>query len=122
MADKAGKNVSTGSQADRPSAVPRTAHPAAITAISLQALALALVARLSLDGDHPPQTLEEQFLFNHYTLLKTQGASWPKRLQRLLQSPAPQDQALIDLIAVALAARRDSRRALGGRARRRRGY
>jgi len=42
MANKAGKNVRTGSQADRPSAVPRTAHPAALTAISLQALALAL--------------------------------------------------------------------------------
>ncbi len=100
MANKAGKNESTGSQADRPSAVPRTAHPAAITAISLQALALALVARLSLDGDHPPQTLEEQFLFNHYTQLQAHGASWQNLLQRSLSSPAPQDKALVDLAKI----------------------
>ena len=68
--------------------------------LTLQSLALALVARLSLDKDRPPQTPEEQFLFNHYALLQTGDASWQQLLHRTFSAPASQDRELIMLAEV----------------------
>jgi len=101
MCNKAGKTV-VNPLPKNPSSAGHSvaAHPAPSAAISLQSLALALVARLSLNGGSPPGSPEEQFLFNHYTPLQAWEASWPKRLQRLLHAPAPQDQALVALARI----------------------
>jgi len=93
MVNKAGKNVRPPPPADRPSAVDSATHPKPSATISLQTLALALVARLSLDGGRPPESPEEQFLFKHYTLRQAHGGSWQKLLRRLLNSPATPDKA-----------------------------
>lgn len=100
MVNKAGKNVRPPPPADRPSAVDSATHPKPSATISLQTLALALVARLSLDGGRPPGSPEEQFLFKHYTLRQAHGGSWQKLLRRLLNSPATPDKALVALAKI----------------------
>ena len=96
MFNEAGKNVSADPLKDRS----RACNKAALTAIPLQSLALALVARLSLAGDRPPDVPEERFLFNHFNQLHSYEGSWQVLLRRLLDNPAPQDKSLVGLAKI----------------------
>jgi hypothetical protein len=102
MFNEAGKNVSADPRVDRPSAVDTDANPGPLHAIALQTLALALVARLSLDGDRSPASPEEQFLSNHFSRLQDRAhqGSWQALLLRLVDRPAPRDKALVNLAKI----------------------
>jgi hypothetical protein len=97
MFSEAGKSTGADPQRGDASESVTAANPEPSSLILLQTLALALVARLSLDGNRPPASPEEQFLFNHYMRLQPYASSWQQLLRRLLNSPTPQDKPLVVL-------------------------
>jgi len=97
MFNKAENNPGTDLQPKRHAGSDSAVHSEPSAGISLLTLALALVARLSLDGDRPPALPEEQFLFDHYMRLQSRDASWLLLLKAMLRSPTPQDKPLVAL-------------------------